>query len=55
MGLGTILALICIALGFIAGFADADLLFNSLTWFVAAIAFAVSLGGVALPFGRSQS
>lgn len=52
MGLGTVLALICIALGFIAGFADEDLLFNSLTWFVAAIAFAVSLGGVALPFGK---
>jgi len=36
--MGTILAIIAIILGFIAGLTDADLIFNSLTWFVLAIA-----------------
>lgn len=34
-----ILALICIILGFIVGVADVKLVFDSLSWFVAAIAF----------------
>ncbi len=37
--MSAILAIICIILGIIAGFSNADLLFNSLTWFVLAIAF----------------
>lgn len=37
--MSTILALICIILGFVAGLTNADLIFNSLTWFVLAIAF----------------
>jgi hypothetical protein len=38
--MSTILAIICIVIGFIVGFSDGkDLLFNSLTWFVLAIAF----------------
>jgi hypothetical protein len=36
--MGTVLALIAIILGFIAGLTDADLIFNSLTWFVLALA-----------------
>jgi hypothetical protein len=42
--LGALAALVCIILGFIAGLVDDKLLFDPLTWFVAAIAFAV-LGG----------
>lgn len=37
-------ALICILMGFIAGIVDADLLFNSTTWFIASIAFSVLPG-----------
>lgn len=43
MSIGTIAALICIVFGFIAGFSDEDVLFNPLTWFVAAIAFDLAL------------
>ena len=39
--MSTILALICIILGFIVGIIDQKVLFDSLTWFVAAIAFAL--------------
>jgi hypothetical protein len=42
--LGALAALICIIFGFIAGLVDDKILFDSMTWFVAAIAFAV-LGG----------
>lgn len=37
--MSAVLAIICIILGIIAGFSNADLLFNSLTWFVLALAF----------------
>lgn len=37
--MSTILAIICIILGFVAGLTDADVIFNALTWFVLAIAF----------------
>lgn len=37
-----ILALLCIILGFVVGFVDkADILFDPLTWFVAAIAISM--------------
>lgn len=42
--LGAVAAFICIVLGFVAGIADEDVLFNALTWFVAAIAFG-TIGG----------
>jgi hypothetical protein len=32
-------ALICIILGFVSGFTDKPILFDSLVWFVAAISF----------------
>jgi hypothetical protein len=38
----TVLALICIIMGFIVGIIDEKVLFDSLAWFVAAIAFAVT-------------
>lgn len=37
--MSTILALICIILGFIVGIAEVDIVFPALVWFVAAIAF----------------
>ena len=37
--MSTVLAIVAIILGFVAGITDADLIFNSLTWFVLAIAF----------------
>ena len=39
--MSTLLALICIILGFIVGIIDQKVLFDSLTWFVAAIAFSL--------------
>jgi hypothetical protein len=48
MSLGTILALICIILGFIVGLADVDLVFDAMSWFVAAIAIVLTLDGVNL-------
>ena len=48
--LGALAALVCIILGFVAGLVDDKILFDPLTWFVAAIAFAV-LGGPVV-FGR---
>jgi hypothetical protein len=37
--LSTLLAIICIILGFIVGIAKVDIVFPALVWFVAAIAF----------------
>lgn len=43
----SLLALICIILGFVTAIFKVDILFPALTWFVAAIAFAhLSLPGV---------
>jgi hypothetical protein len=47
--MGTILGIVCIVLGFVSAFVSAPILFPPLVWFVAAIAFAVVLNGVALP------
>lgn len=54
MSFGTIAALICIVLGFVVGVTEEKILFDSLTWFVAAIAFVVALGGVGPVLGRSD-
>lgn len=48
MSIGGLLALVCIILGFIVGITEDKLLFDALTWFVAAIALVVTLGGVSL-------
>ena len=51
MSFGSVLALVCIILGFISGVADTKILFDALTWFVAAIAVVLALGGVSVgPF-----
>jgi hypothetical protein len=39
--MSTILALICIIMGFIVGIIDEKVLFDSVAWFIAAIAFAL--------------
>jgi hypothetical protein len=41
MALKLLLAAACIVLAFIAGFVDEDVLFSSLVWFVASIAFSL--------------
>lgn len=46
--LGVVLGLVCIILGFIVALADVHILFDPLTWFVAAIAFVAVLGGVGI-------
>jgi 4-amino-4-deoxy-L-arabinose transferase-like glycosyltransferase len=51
MSLFTLLALLCIIIGFVAGIIDDRILFGVITWFVAAIAFN-TLGNVAVPFTR---
>lgn len=48
MALGTIAALICIVLAFVVGLTDEKIIFDPLTWFVAAVAFAL-LGGPVFP------
>ena len=50
------LALVCIVFGLINGFIDKEdeLLFDSLTWFVLAIAFN-TLVGIAYTLGRRQA
>jgi len=47
-----LLALICIILGFIVGAFDVKLLFDPLSWFVAAIAF--NTLSVAIPTFKSK-
>jgi len=49
MSLGTVLGLIAIILGVIAGFIHDKILFDPLTWFVLAIALVLVLGGAVLP------
>lgn len=51
MSLFSLLALLCIIIGFVAGIIDDRILFGAITWFVAAIAFN-TLGNVAVPFTR---
>lgn len=51
MSIGTLLALVCIILGFVVGVTEDKILFDATTWFVAAIAFALSLTGVGPTFG----
>lgn len=45
ISLTALLALLCIILGFVSGFAKESLLFPALVWFVAAIAFNTFGGG----------
>lgn len=47
MSVGGLLALVCIILGFIVGVSDNKIVFDALSWFVAAIAIVMTLGGVA--------
>jgi hypothetical protein len=51
--LSTFLALVCIILAFVVGIIDEKVMFNSLTWLVAAIAFALlRLPGLPFVTGR---
>lgn len=52
MSIWTVCALICIILGFVGAIIDEAILFNTLTWFVAAIAFNTLAGGFAFTWGR---
>ena len=56
MTIGALLGLICIAVGFFSAIFDEKVLFDPLAWFVAAIAFVVTLGGVTVPglMGRRE-
>jgi hypothetical protein len=45
VSIGTVLALICIVLGFVVAIAEVKLILAPLEWFVAAIAFELTLGG----------
>lgn len=49
----TILALVCIVLGFVGELVDERILLGTLEWFVAAIAFN-SLGGLPGVFGKRR-
>jgi hypothetical protein len=51
MSLFSLLGLLCIIIGFVAGIIDERILFGATTWFIAAIAFN-TLGSVAFPFTR---
>jgi hypothetical protein len=51
ISLTALLALLCIILGFVSGFAKESLLFPALVWFVAAIAFNTFGGGPAWQIG----
>lgn len=46
MTLGTLLAIICLVIGFLVGASVFKLWMDALEWFVAAIAIVMSLGGV---------
>jgi uncharacterized membrane protein YfcA len=48
-----LLGLLCIILGFVSAIIDERILFDALTWFVAAIAFN-TLRDVTFPFGRRR-
>ena len=50
----TILALVCIVLGFVGELIDENILMGTLEWFVAAIAFN-SLGGLPGVFSKRRS
>jgi hypothetical protein len=52
----SLLAIVCIVLGIINGFIDKEdeILFNSLTWFVLAIAFN-TLAGITYTVGRKRA
>jgi hypothetical protein len=51
----SLLGLLCIIIGFVAGIIDERILFGPLTWFAAAIAFN-TIGNVAAPFfGRARA
>ncbi len=55
MTLGQLLALICIIIGFVVAAVSGTFLFPPTTWFIAAIAIVLTLGGVyPLPFRRSE-
>lgn len=57
MTLGQVLGVVCIVIGFITGaIGDGreELLFDSLTWFVAGIAIVMTLGGVGPTFGNRK-
>jgi hypothetical protein len=46
MTVGLLLAVLCILLGFVGAIVDEKILLGALEWFVAAIAIALTLGGV---------
>jgi hypothetical protein len=55
MTLGAIAALLCIVFGFIVGISEESILFDPLTWFVAAVAFGVLGGPIVLTRTRGSS
>lgn len=48
-----LLGLLCIIIGFVVAIIDERILFDALTWFIAAIAFN-TVGNVAVPFGARR-